>query len=264
MKKEIRFALFAIKKNIQGSAELRTSFLTNVIGMAINNTAFIVLWVCFVDSVGIINGWTAADIVGLQGFCALSYGIVFSATAGIVRTAEYVASGKFDQFMLSPKNLITRLATASFNASAVGDLVYGTACVVIYCVLIKASLMQIGFICLLIPFSMLLFLAASISINSTSFLFTDAHAVTRGLFEFFMTPTLFHGGAFQGVIRFVFSIIIPSLAVGTLPIEAIKSMSIEKLLLIVAISIIWFLISIKLFKSGVKKYESSNLITFGS
>jgi ABC-2 type transport system permease protein len=55
MMREIYFALYAIKKNIQSSAELRTSFLMNVFGMAINNTAFIFLWVSFVHSVGIIG-----------------------------------------------------------------------------------------------------------------------------------------------------------------------------------------------------------------
>ena len=77
MMKEIYFAFYAIKKNIQSSAELRTSFVTNIVGMAINNTAFIIIWIFFVKSVGIINGWTAADIIGLMGFTALSYGVVF-------------------------------------------------------------------------------------------------------------------------------------------------------------------------------------------
>ncbi len=68
---EIKFALYSIKKNIQSSAELRTSFLMNVFGMAINNTAFIILWGFFVNTVGKIGGWTVADIIGLQGFVAL-------------------------------------------------------------------------------------------------------------------------------------------------------------------------------------------------
>jgi len=48
MNKEIKFALYAIKKNIQNSVELRGSFFMNVFGMAVNNLAFIFLWVYFV------------------------------------------------------------------------------------------------------------------------------------------------------------------------------------------------------------------------
>ena len=74
--KELKFALYAIKKNIQSSAELRTSFLMNIVGMAINNTAFIFLWIFFVKSVGIIGGWTIYDIIALQGFTAVCFGII--------------------------------------------------------------------------------------------------------------------------------------------------------------------------------------------
>ena len=81
--KELKFAIYAVKKNIQSSAELRTSFLMNIVGMGINNLAFIILWVFFVQSVGIIGGWTTADIIGLQGFVGLGFGIVFSVGSGI-------------------------------------------------------------------------------------------------------------------------------------------------------------------------------------
>ena len=81
MLKELKFALYAIKKNLENSAELRSSFLMNVFGMALNNIAFIFLWVFFVKSVGVVGGWTAYDIVGLQGFITFSGGFILSAGA---------------------------------------------------------------------------------------------------------------------------------------------------------------------------------------
>lgn len=264
MMKELHFALYAIKKNIQSSAELRTSFLANVVGMAINNSAFIIIWIFFVKSVGVINGWTATDIIGLMGFGALSYGIVFSAGAGIRKLADYVASGGFDRFMLSPKNLLVRVATSSFNASAVGDIVFGLACLVIYSILAQMSIAQIFLIALLVLISVITFLAVSITAYSASFLFVDANVATTSIFELFMTPTLFHGGAFQGATRLVFTFIIPSLVVGALPVEIVKNMSFGQLAVIGAVAVLWFLLSLKLFSVGVKKYESSNFMTFGN
>ncbi len=264
MKKEIYFAFYAIKKNIKSSAELRTSFLTNIIGMAINNTVFIAIWVFFVNSVGVINGWTAADIIGLLGFNALTYGIVFSGTAGLRRMADYVAGGGFDRFMLSPKNLLVRVATAWFNVSAIGDIVFGLACLVIYFVLIKVSILQIVLAGVLVCISVLMFLSAVITVYSVSFLFIDAHSVTNGLFELFMTPSLFEGGAFQGITRFVFTFLIPSLVVASLPVEILKNISFEKLGVILLVAVAWFFLSVKLFNRGVRRYESSNFMTFGS
>ena len=264
MMKELRFALYAIKKNIQSSAELRTSFVMNIFGMAINNTAFIILWGFFVKSVGVIGGWTVADIIGLQGFVALCFGIVFSAGAGIRKLADYTASGAFDRFMLSPKNLLVRIATSSFGVSALGDIVFGIVCLGIYAFLIHASIYQILLIALLVLISTIVFLAAAIAIYSTSFFFTDASSVTGSLFELFLTPSLFHGGAFQGVMRFIFTFIIPSLLIGALPVEAVRDISLPKLALVGVLSLLWLLISTKIFNRAIRKYESSNFMTFGN
>ena len=264
MLNEIKFAIYSIRKNIQSSAELRTSFLMNVIGMAINNTAFIFLWVFFIKSVGIIGGWTAVDIIGLQGFLAISYGIILSGANGLRKLPDYVATGAFDRFMLSPKNLILRIATSSFGSSALGDVVFGVVCLVVYSFLIHITFYQIILLLILILLSTVIFLAMTILIGSISFLFTDAVSVHDGMFELFFTPSLFHGGAFQGAMRFVYTFIIPSLLIGTIPVEALKNFSVSKLIMLAILAVFWFLLAIFLFKRSVKKYESSNFMTFGN
>lgn len=264
MMNDLKFALYALKKNIQSSAELRTSFLLNIFGMSINNTAFILLWGFFVKSVGVIGGWTAVDIIGLQGFVALSFGIVFSCADGIRRLADSTASGSFDRFMLSPKNLLVRIATSSFGVSAVGDILFGVVCLSIYAILIHATFFQIILILLLAIVSSIVFLAANILIYSTCFYFTDAHSVTSSLAELFLTPSLFHGGAFQGWMRFVFTFVVPSLLVGAIPVEIVRSVSWQTLLFSSLLAICWFVLSVFVFYRAIRKYESSNFMTFGS
>ena len=264
MNKEVKFALYAIKKNIQNGAELRGSFLINVFGMAINNTAFIFLWVYFIKSVGVVGGWTAADIIGLQAFVAIGYGFVFSVAMGLRKIPEYVSSGSFDRYLLSPKNLLVRIATASFNASAVGDIIFGLVCLVIYTFLVSLSFSQVLMMIILIIFVMITQLAIAILIGAASFFFTDPQSVAKGFFDFFFSPAMFHGGAFQGVLRFVFIFIIPSLVIGSLPVEAVRTLSLEKFILIGVLSIFWFFIALKFFRFALKKYESSNFMTFGN
>lgn len=264
MNKEIKFALYAIKKNIQNGAELRGSFLLNIFGMAINNIAFIFLWIYFIKSVGVIGGWTAPDIIGLQVFVSISYGLVFSCAMGIRKIPEYVSSGAFDRYLLSPKNLLIRIATASFNASAIGDLLYGLVCFAVYAILISITFYQFWMMLVLIIFAMIALLAMTILIGASSFFFTDPQAVTAGFFDLFFTPSMFHGGAFQGALRFVFTFIIPSLVIGTLPAEAVRSLSFSKLALVGILSFVWLFISIKFFNYAIKKYESTNFMTFGN
>lgn len=264
MMKELHFAFYAIKKNLQSNAELRVSFFMNIVGMAINNISFLILWIFFVKSVGVIGGWTSADIIGLLGFQSLCFGIVFSMGYGLKKLAGYVASGAFDRFMLSPKNLLIRIATSSFDASALGDTIFGIVCLVIYSFLIHVGIYQILLILLLIIITTFVLLSAVIVIYSMSFYFTDANSVTYGLFQLYFTPSMFHGGAFQGVMRFVFTFIIPSLLIGAIPVEIVRDISLWKLLLISVLTVFWFLLSIKIFNKAIRRYESSNFMTFGN
>ncbi len=264
MYNELRFALYAIRKNIEGSAELRASFVMHIVGMALNNSSFIVIWVFFVQSVGVIGGWTASDVVALQGFTALSYGLIFSVGAGIKRLPEYVESGVFDRFMLSPKNVLVRIATASFSPAGIGDIVFGILALLFYAIVSHMHFPQLLLMVCLAFLSTLIFLTASIIVYSMSFFFIESQAITDGLFELFMTPSLFHGGAFQGGVRFVFTFIIPSLLIGTLPVEAVKNMSLATLALMTVLMIFWLILSLWIFSKAIRRYESSNLMTFGS
>ena len=262
--KEMRFALYAIKKNIQNNAGLKTSFFMNIFGMVLNDIAFIIIWVSFVKTVGVINGWTASDIIGLMGFSTFCFGFVLSVGDGLRRMPDHVSSGAFDRFLLSPKNLIPRIATSSFGSSAVGDMLLGIICLIFYGLLIHASLTQVLLILFLIIITTVIFLALIIIIHCTSFLFVDSEQITLGVFNFFLTPTLFNGGAFQGIMKFIFVIIIPSLLVGAIPVEIVRDISIWKLLMISILTVFWFIFSIKIFNRAVRKYESSNFMTFGN
>lgn len=260
MFKELRFALYAIKKNLQNSAELRASFLINIFGMALNNLSFIIIWVFFVQAVGNIHGWTAMDIVAMQGIVSIVFGAVFSLGAGIGNMATVVTSGAFDRFMLSPKNLLLRAATSALGVSALGDALFGLICLVVYGVLIQISWLQILLLFVLVIVAIITFFAVTVSIYSMSFLCTDANSVTNGLFQLFLTPSLFHGGAFQGVMRFVFTFIIPSLLIGALPAEIMRDINLRQLALVSLLAFSWLWLSIKIFGACVRRYESANFV----
>lgn len=263
IKSEFLFALYSLKKNLQSSAELRTSFIMNVLGMIINNSVFILLWTFFVKTVGVINGWQAIDIVALQGFVAWSFGITFSFFSGLRNIPDYVSSGAFDRFMLSPKNLLLRVATSSLGVSSIGDIIFAIVCFITYSIIIHATFAQVFCLILLMITTAITFFSIILIISSISFYFSDPNSVAMGLLELFLTPSMFHGGAFQGVLRLFFTFIVPSLVIGSLPVEIIRHMDYSYLFVIIGLALGWFTIAIKIFYLSVKNYESSNFFTFG-
>lgn len=263
MFKELQFAFYSIKKNLQNSSELRVSFITSIFGMMINNSAFIVLWGFFIQAVGIIGGWTVFDIVALQGFGAIVFGICLGFANGIRKLPQYTASGAFDRFMLSPKNLLIRIATSSTGIPELGDILFGIICLSAYAIFIQADLLQILLMIGMIITASVTFISVIICISCASFIFVDGASVVTGLFDLFFTPALFHGGAIQGSMRFVFTFIIPSLLISTLPVETIKNSDLNLLILLTILALFWLGLSFLLFHLSVRKYESSSFMTFG-
>ena len=77
--KNIKFAFLNIKKNFQNAKELKSAFITSIIGMCINNISFIILWYYFGKTVGNLNGWEPFDIFGFNiiGMTGVILGSIF-------------------------------------------------------------------------------------------------------------------------------------------------------------------------------------------
>ena len=128
----IKLALLNIKKNFKNEKELKSSFIISVVGMAINNIAFLILWYYFGKTIGELNGWKPMDIFGLYGFGTTSYGIVASLFSGMFDIPNYISSGNFDKYLLTPKNILLKVSTSKISTSAFGDLLFGIVCFIVF------------------------------------------------------------------------------------------------------------------------------------
>lgn len=263
MKKEINFILYSIYKNIQSAGELRASFVLNLFGMALNNSAFLLVWIIFGTYVSGMGGWRPYDVIGMLGLSAFGYGLCFSFFYGITELPDIVSRGDFDKYMLSPKNILLRVSSSKFSTPAMGDIFFGVICIVTWLYMISASPLQILLALLFGITSGLIFYFFCVFANSAAFYFEDSRSVVQGLFEFLITPSLFHGGAFQGLLRNFFVFVVPALLVGAYPLEIIRDLDPKKMLIVLVMTILWGFLSILLFNRSIKKYESSNFINFG-
>ena len=111
----LKLALLNIKKNFKNEKELKSSFIISVIGMTINNMAFLILWYYFGETIGELNGWAPMDVFGLYGFSTTCYGIVESLFSGIFNIPNYISSGNFDKYLLTPKNILLKVSTSKLS-----------------------------------------------------------------------------------------------------------------------------------------------------
>ena len=112
--KSIKLALLNIKKNIQNEKELKSSFIISVVGMAINNISFLILWYYFGKAIGEVNGWKPIDVCGWDGFGTTAYGIVVSLFSGMARSSgsdefleEMFLNGSYDSVITYESSIIS-------------------------------------------------------------------------------------------------------------------------------------------------------------
>ncbi len=261
--RNFKLAILNIKKNYQNAKELKSAFIISIIGMCLNNSAFIVIWLNFGAMVGSLNGWDKYDIIGLYGFSTTSYGLVFSLFYGISNLPRYISSGNLDKYLLTPKSTLVKIATSAVSTSAIGDLIFGLFCFASYGFLAQLNIIQILIFIVLIFVASIVFFAFTLISMSLSFYFMDGENISNGLFQMLLTPSLYHGGAFNKVLRIIFIFFIPALLLGAVPVEIVKNITLLKLLGVIGLSIFWLALSILFFYKSLKKYESNNFFGFG-
>ena len=251
----LKYALINIIKNIKNEKELKISFIITVVGMALNNTAFLVIWYYFGKEVGDINGWTALDIFGLYGFNTIAYGVINTIFAGIYDIPVLVTSAGLDRFLITPKNILLKISTSKFRTSALGDLLFGVICFVVFALIYKMSAIDFLLSMYLMLLVCVIYFGFSLVCMCISFYVMDGHNISEGFYGTFLSTSLYHGGAFTGVLKIVFTFVIPSLLIGAIPLELVKDFSITKLLIMTGLTIFWLIISIIFFKISLKKYS---------
>lgn len=256
---EIGMAIEYIRRNISAAAELRVSFIMQVIGMMVNNITFVVIWLLFFQAFGNINGWSGKEVIALQGFLAIAYGFTFTFFSGVGELPTVIHNGAFDSILLTPRNLYLRIVTLVTRTSAVGDMAFGFILFIIYAVIGHLTASQIILMLLLLLPATAIITNFALLTSCIGFFIPDSAEISNHAFEIMFGPSLYPAGVYQGMMRIIFLFVLPTIAIAGLPVEAVKSIDMVKVLIVWILAILWTLIALWVLKKGVRHYESSNL-----
>ncbi len=260
IKNEIVSAITMIKTNISASTALRSSFLLQMLGMVINNGAFLISWIIFSQAFGEINGWGTNEIIGLQGLISFVYGISNVFAYGSLQLSQKVHRGVLDNYLLSPKSIYLRIIFSELKLSSFGDVLEGMILIPFFLFKIHASIEQIVFIIFFLIIGIVIFINFGLFASSISLFIPNTENLTKSIIETLILPALLPGGVFQGFLRFIFLIVIPALFISSIPIETVKTTDWKMLGISLIFALIWIFISNAFLKLGLKRYESTNLV----
>ena len=255
--KEFRFLLAVWRANLQSAMEYRVSFLTQAIGMMLNNSFYFAIWIIFFDRFKEVRGWGLGDMYLTLGVVASAFGLVSVFFGNAFTLSEIINQGRLDYYLSLPRPVLLHTVSSRMIASGLGDISYGFLSYAVSGHYTWDGLLRFVLATLLAAavFASFLILVQSLAfwlgmISNLSSLAINA-IITFGIYPI----TLFDNYA-----RLILFTVIPAALIGSLPAEFIRAFTWETLAELLAGALVFLLLAGTIFRLGLKRYESGSAI----
>lgn len=254
---ELRFLLELWKVNLFSAMEYRASFISQVIGMIINDIIYFLFWFLFFDRFRQVEGWAMKDMILLFSIITVGFGLGNTLFGNSMRVAELISDGRLDYYLALPRNVLLHVLASRSMISAIGDLFVG---IIAFACLGKWEISNIliwllSSICsgIIMVCSMAIFGCLSFWLGNASQLSSTAHNAL-------LTLSLYPENIFQGGIRFLMFTILPAGLIGAIPYRIVRDMDWIALCSLMIISMVFIILLWMVFSAGLKRYESGSAI----
>mgnify|MGYP000539575091 CR=1 FL=1 len=257
MTKEPKFLLALWKTNLQSAMEYRASFLSQVIGMMLNNGIYFLIWVIFFDRFKAVRGWGLADMYVTFGITAAAFGLVSLLLGNAFNLGEMITRGRLDYYLSFPRPVLLHAIASRSIASGMGDFSYGVLSFIASGTLTLDSLLRFFLATLLaaVVFTAFLLLVQSLAfwIGTTSYI---SGLALNAMLTFAIYPiTLFDAGA-----RLILFTLIPAALMGAVPASFVRSFGWDTLAQLTLGAAILLGIAVLVFHTGLRRYESGSAL----
>lgn len=260
LKHDLRMYWLGWRTQYKAATKLRGAFALQIVGMMVNNIGLLVAWWFLFDRFGTINGWSSAELIAVQGINMLIFGLVILFSHGLVELPRYVDQGSFDSFLTKPAGLLPQITSSSIEISSVGDLLMGLVLVAWYIIIAQIGPVAIVLFALAILLGCVLMWCFVLMPFLLAFYMFDSEKVSRNIAFFYLDTGIYPSGVLSGGIRVILLTVFPGLFIGAIPLDVLRGIGWENLLLGLVVASTWLAISLWLFKRAVRRYESANLV----
>lgn len=246
------------KLSLLSAMEYRASFIVQIIGMILNDVGLIAVWVIFFGRFQQINGWMAGDVFLLFSVFLVSFGLFAFISAGTIEMSKMIAHGQFDYFLALPKNPLWHVSVVRHELFALSDVFvgifafffltgpFGIAKTVIYILVVTFS-------------ALILYNFAVITQSLAFFVGNYEESAERWIWTLFGIA-VYPQTIFTGWLKTLTLTILPAYFVVDIPVSLLKEFDWRLLASLFGFWLLTLLLALFMFKHGLKRYESGNLL----
>lgn len=257
VRNQFRITRLSIKYALIREMLNKTTFISNVVFMILNDACFIVQWVILFSLKEDFGGFTLKQVLLLWGMAAGTYGVSRFFFKNAFSLSDLIVKGKLDAFLVQPKNVLLQVITTDVESSALGDILYGYITLIIYGITIKNFMLFTIFILS----GGLIVTSMAIVFGSLSFWLRKADMIADTGNTLLTNFSTYPDGIFKGVVRLLLYTIVPIGFAIYLPINIIRDFDLIDTLKVVSVTIFLIALANIAFYRGLKRYSSSNLMS---
>ncbi|MBX3014217.1 MAG: ABC-2 family transporter protein [Caldilineaceae bacterium] len=257
IQRELQFLLAIWQANLLAAMEYRVAFLSQVIGMMLNNAIYFVFWILFFDRFQAVQGWALNDMLLLFGVVATGFGAAVYLFGNVTALAETIASGRLDYYLSLPRPVLLHVLASGSIPAGMGDFTYGLFSFLAAGHYSVDAIARFIFGALI---AMVLFIAVLVIVHSAAFWLGHADGLAAQTFNALITFSLYPITMFDGVARFLLFTIFPAAFIGAIPAEFIRAFSWAQFGQLLLAATIFLTLAVVIFQRGLQRYESGSAI----
>jgi len=255
--RELKFLLAVWKTNLLSVLEYRVSFLTQAIGMMLNNFIYFAIWIIFFERFKEVRGWGIDDMYITFGVLASSFGLVALLFGNAFNLSEIINQGRLDYYLSLPRPVLLHTVSSRMISSGMGDFTYGFVSYAL-----SGQYTWDGFLRFVLAtlLAATVFAAFLILIQSLAFWFGIVSGFTSLMVNAIITFGIYPTTLFDNYAKLILFTLVPAAFVGAIPAEFIHAFTWQTLgeLLLGAMAFLFLAVSV--FHLGLKRYESGSAI----
>jgi len=255
--KTLKFILSCYKLNVKKEWQYKSSFITQIFLMVLNNLSFVAVLAILFTVVDNIGGFTFNQMGALFAIMCGGFAIKHMLFEGASNIKDYIYNARLDVYMTQPKNLLLNVSCSQTSISAIGDLICGIVILIIanatwwwYLAYIPVSII-VG----LIYFGFYVFWI------SFAFYIKAGDALAKVAEDTTMKASVYPRAIYDNIARIIFATAIPVTLFAFIPMESIfLSFNIWGIVILLAGTLFWLTLAFTFFKISVRRYTSGSVM----
>ena len=256
--KTMRLVLGYLRYNLMSAMAYRGAFILQAVGMLLNDAMLLFFWWVLFNRLPNLRGWDLAGVMTIYGIVAFGFGIGTVVCGNAFLVARIIASGNLDYYLALPADPLVHLLVSRMSLPSWGDTLFG---LIVFLIAAPGRWMNLPLFLVLGLITGLILVAFSVLVGSLAFWMGNADNLAAQAINAIITFSLYPIEIFPGVVRVLLYTLIPAAFVGSIPAALLQDFDWGQLATLVAVAAGIALAARWVFRWGLRRYESGNLVT---